>query len=156
MSFGDKFSKFKTATLQSVGKAEKTSEGEEFAAMITTMKDTKNQLTDLYDGSKKFYKNYQDAMESLEKLAGCTQKAQLPSSTGIPAVSMLSTSATGGKDFCNVFKVHIIDTLDAILTVQYKQADKAWGKVESTRLEMDAATNRYRSALDDKRNFCRM
>lgn len=156
MSFGDKFQKFKTAGLQAVGKAEKTSEGDEFAAMINLMKETKTEVTAFYDAAKKYYKNQQEAGEAMEKLSGAMQRLQFSDSKAksvmIEAVPMVSKSATGTTEYLNSFKTSIMDVLNNVLEIQYKQAEKSWKAVEDTRLEFDSSSARFKSILENKKS----
>eukprot|EP00461_Guttulinopsis_vulgaris_P000160 UN00160 len=153
MSFGDKFAKFKTFSMQAVGKAEKSSEGEEFAAMITIMKETKTELNTFLEAAKKFYKSQQDAADQLEKMSGAMQKLQFADASAkassVEAVSMTSKCASGVVEFANTFKVNVVDVIAAILDTQLKQAEKAWSRVEDTRLDFDAASAKFKSTLEN-------
>lgn len=152
MSFGDKFGKFKQWSLQSVGRADKTQEDEEFQEMIKIMKETKIELNNLLDACKKFHRQQTDAAESLEKVSGALSKVTSPETSArgnmLEAVPLTSKTSSASIEFLNAFKVNIIDVLVNIIEINQKTCERQWKLVEDARLAYDAATAKFKSLLE--------
>lgn len=147
------FGNFKQFALQTVGKAEKTQESAEFVEMVKVMKESKVEITTIYEAAKKYHSKQQEAADNLEKFSGTLSKFTSVDSSArgnlLEAVPMYSKSASAEQEFLNQFKINVVDVLLQILEIQIKNAEKAYKKVEDTRLTHDAANRSFKSALEN-------
>lgn len=147
------FANFKQFALQSVGKAEKTQESADFQEMIKVMKETKTELAAIHDSAKKFHKQQQEAADTLEKFSGSLSKYTSTDASSranlLEAVPMYSKAASAQQEFLNQFKLNVVDTLNSILEIQVKAAEKSWKAVEDARLSYDAMSHKFKSTLEN-------